>query len=196
MRLGRIASLWAIAVALGLLYRAEERRGEPAPTVLDEPDRARLVDVDAADVRAVGLVDGPVVMRLAPEAAGWRVVEPAGTLVPGDLVEAFVESLLAAVVLDAVPPDGDRGSDFGLDEGRRIEIEVGDGSRRVFVLGNETPTGTSAYVRDGTGAVRVIGRNSLVYRELLLDAVRPPRDVEPPTAPVARRRLTGTGRPG
>lgn len=195
MRVGRIVVLWTIAVVLGVLHYAEERRPEPVPA---EVARAvgPLLDVGEDEVLAIRLVDGARVLRLGRAGAGWRVLEPADAGVPGDLVRAFVEAFFSAVVLEAVPAKRDGEAGFGFDEGRRIEVEVEEGSRRVFVLGDVTPTGTSAYVRDGNGAVRVIGRNALVYRNLLLDAVRPPAKAEPPTGPVAVGPLTGAGGPG
>jgi hypothetical protein len=196
MRLGRIALLWVVALLLGLLYRAEERRAAaPAPADATRPG-ARLVDVSPADVVAVRLVDGDEVIRLERRDAGWEVAGPAAATVPADLARAFVESLLDAVVLQTMPPAERSDAAFGLDPRQRIEVETAEGAPRTFVLGGQTPTGTAAYVRDASGAVRVIGRNALVYRKLLLDAARPHREPDVPTGPVAREPLTGRGRPG
>jgi len=185
MRLARIAILWAVAIGLGVMYYAEERP-PPAPGGRSEPQLVRLVDSPEADVLAVRIVDRSIEIVLGRQQGQWALVEPADAGVPGDLVGAFIEALFAAVVLeDGRPVARDVGA-LGLDERRRIEIEVVDGTQRVFVVGGETPTGTSAYVRDPTGTVRIIGRNVLVYRQLLVDAVRASHEVEAPMGPVAR----------
>lgn len=194
MRAARIAVVWMLAVGLWALDRAEAPRDDE-PVGEAPLETTRLLDLEESSVVAVRLVEGAITMRLARQADGWIVVEPADTAAPADLASAFVESLLGAVVLDAVELAARPEGEFGLDETRRIEIESVGGSRRVLVIGRETPTGTAAYVRDG-GDVRVIGRNLLVYRALLVDTARAPRDTKVPTGPVAQVPLTRTGPPG
>lgn len=196
MRLGRIALLWVVALLLGLAYRAQERRAAaPAPADTTRTG-TRLVEVPPADVVAVRLVDGDDVIRLERRDDGWEVAGPEAAAVPSGLARAFVESLLDAVVLQTMPPGERSDVAFGLDPRQRIEVETAEGAPRTFVLGGQTPTGTAAYVRDASGSVRVIGRNVLVYRKLLLDAARARREPDVPTGPVAREPLTRRGRPG
>jgi hypothetical protein len=184
MRNARVAVLWIVAVALGVLNLAEQRRAV-APVARPEPRAARLLDVREADVTGVRLVDGDRALRLGRRGDGWTVVEPRGATVPGDLVRAFLDSLFTAVVLDADAAVAATPDAAGLDARRRIEIDLADGDRRVLLIGGQTPTGTAIYVRDAAGVVRIVGRNLVVYRDLLLDAAHPSRDGAAPTDPVA-----------
>lgn len=195
MRLARIVALWAVAVALTLVERGQRPALETASRTAPAT-AGPLLDVREADAAVVLVVDGGLRVRLEHGSDGWTVTAPGTPRVPRDLVRAFLDSLFAAVALEVLPEHAEPGDRFGLDEDRRIEIEPREGARRVLVVGADTPTGTAAYVGGRDGAVRVIGRNVLVYRQLLLDAVRPTVEVEPGPDPVARGRLTQPTRPG
>lgn len=199
MRWVSVVMLWLIAVALGVADYRERRAGVPAETApaasRAEGESRRLVGQDADAVRGIRIVDGDLVVRLDRHGEDWRVAGPAGAAVPADLGQAFAEALLDATVLDTAASEEDR-TVFGLDESRAIEVEFRDGSRRRFVVGAETPTGTAAYVREGSGPVLVVGRNLVVYRDLLLEAVRPAGEPSVPVGPVAGKALTQAGKPG
>jgi len=180
MPVGRVVALWLIAIGLGWWDRHEAAIEEPQAEAESATAtvRAPLLSTAEVDVMTVRVVDGPYRIVFARGGAGWILREPADALVPHDLLRAFVESLTDAVTLDVVP-DEPSGVGFGFDESRRVEVVGSDGRTESILIGGQTPTGTAAYVRDGAGTVHVIGRNALVYRELILKAARPKGDAHP-----------------
>ncbi|HZR83283.1 MAG TPA: DUF4340 domain-containing protein [Candidatus Binatia bacterium] len=107
------------------------------------------------------------------EDGGWRVTAPAGRAIPAGLLDAFNEQLLAVGIGERFEGDANDPA-FGFQHPTlRITVVGEDGRRVMLVVGDRTPTGTSAYARrEGGDAVVLVGLNLLYYADLLFDAAR------------------------
>jgi hypothetical protein len=121
------------------------------------------------------------------------VVEPAGAVLPRDLVTGFLQALLTAEEIEPIvtPTQDLRG--FGLDrQGDLVELRVARRGDPVAVtLGLPNPTGTALYARrEADGAVVLIGRRVRDYEDMIYNAL--PRGGAPAVAPDGR---VGTAKP-
>lgn len=172
MRWRQVLLLWAVFVALLAHWTLVERHRRPAGA-REAPVRARFLELQPADVTALVVERQGRRLVARREAGAWRVVEPAGVRVPGDLVAAFLEALAAAEEIEQVTATTAEAAAFGFGEGAaRVEVERAGRPPLVVVLGGENPTGTAIYARQGTGSrIVLIGRNVRYYEALLLEAL-------------------------
>jgi hypothetical protein len=191
MRWRQVGLLYAVLAILAVLYARERGAGTPAEP--ERPARPRFLQVPAADVAEITMRRGDRQVRLRREGEEWAVVEPAGAVLPRDLVTGFLQALLTAEEIEPiVTPTRDlRG--FGLDrQGDLVELRVARrGDPVVVTLGVPNPTGTALYARrEADGAVVLIGRRVRDYEDMIYNAL--PRGRAPAVAPDGR---VGTAKP-
>jgi hypothetical protein len=165
-----------LALLLAFVLRFEREPDVHAPPPEAAPARS-LLGVEASAVRAVTFLRGDARVRAERRNGRWHVVEPAGAVVPPDLVEAAVATLTAGQVSEIVADDA-RGADlsiFGLaapSSSIVLTTDTGGGSRDVTVLfGDMNPTRTALYARlaDDPRAY-LVGLNVRYYEDLIFDA--------------------------
>jgi hypothetical protein len=170
----QVVLLWAVLAVLAAEWWLVERRRTP-PAADAAPARPRLVAVEPAALREVRLLRGDRRVVARRDAGSWRVVEPAGAVVPPDLVAAFVNTLTAAEEIQRLG-GADAGA-YGLGE-RALRVELVDerGAAVVVTLGASNPTGTALYAqRADAPDVVLIGRDVRFYEDLIFQAIPGPR---------------------
>ena len=198
MRWRQVLWLYGVAALLGGVYVAVEWRSDRPAAAQSKPSRARMLPVTVEDVVRVELeldaADGRIVLERDGEV--WAVRRPRGGHLHRDLVQAFVEALVGAEIIESVPADVADLATFGLGaDATRVRLWSGAAEPSVVELGALNPTGTAVYARLVGGAVILIGRNPHYYLELIAAGVRRDPSGAPERAgPIASRRLT-FGRP-
>lgn len=189
MRWRQVLALWAVAIALGVLYV----RPAPGPQGGDDPDaaarRPKLFTLDVAHLSEITIEHGGRRVNARRDGDGWVVEEPTGATVPSDLVQAFAVAVVDAEAIERVEGDSDLSS-FGLDDAAtRVELRPSGGPPETLWLGGANPSGTAIYARRlGTPGVVLVGRTLRYYEELILQALpRPSVPADTPDGPVARR---------
>lgn len=172
MRWRQVLLFWAVFLGLLAHWGLVERHRRPAG-MREAPARTRFLDLQPAAATALVVERQGRRLVARHEGGAWRVVEPPGTAVPGDLVAAFLEALAAAEEIEQVPATPAEMAGFGFGAGAaRVEVEQAGAPPVVVLLGGENPTGTAIYARRGTASrIVLIGRNVRYYEELLLDAL-------------------------
>ena len=171
MRWRQVIVLWIVLIALGGEYWLVERPRKAKPEA--EATRPRFLAVEPDDVREVRISRGgrTVISRRGVE--GWTVIEPAGVLIPSDLIAAFTTALAGAEEIGRMGEADANAAAFGLDErAGRVEMVPQRGDTVVVTIGETNPPGTAVYARRvGTREVVLIGRNIRYYEDLILQAV-------------------------
>ncbi len=171
---GVVYAVLALLLAFVLRFEREPAVEPPPPEAA--PARS-LLGVEPSAVRAVTFLRGAMRVRAERHDGRWRVVEPAGAVVPPDLVDAAVATLTAGQVSEVVA-DGTRGVDlavFGLATPSStivLTTNSDSGSREVTVLfGDMNPTRTALYARlaDDPRAY-IVGLNVRYYEDLIFEA--------------------------
>jgi hypothetical protein len=166
----QVILLWVVAAALGGWYWGVERQVKDAPP---EESRRRLLDLEPGAVRELRVHRPGLTMVSRREGDGWVVVEPAGSVVPSDLIAAFANALAAAEEISRIAERPDDAEQYGLDaRASRVEIVPERGEAVVVVLGGTNPTGTAVYARRGAAPeVVLVGRNIRYYEDLIFQAL-------------------------
>jgi hypothetical protein len=171
MRWRQVGLIYIVLAILLVLY-ARER---PAPPEEDRsrPPRPRFLQLAAADIGALRLVRGGRTVSLRREGRDWVVVEPAGTRLPNDLVNGFLQALLTTEEIDRVATTTGELASFGLDDpADHVELGRSEGEAVVVTLGGTNPTGTALYARRGPdGGVVLIGRQVRDYADMIFNAL-------------------------
>jgi hypothetical protein len=176
VRWRQVVLLWIVAVALGAQYLFVDQH-RPAPDAPQEVVRPKLVQVDPDAVTSIRLTRGGRTLVMQRPTGRWEAVEPAGAVVPHDLVRAFLQALVVAEEIDQVttPTGGLEAFGFG-DGASSVEIGLRDGSTVALTLGSTNPTGTALYARRAASpAVVLIGRQLRYYEDLLFQSLPAPR---------------------
>jgi hypothetical protein len=166
----RVLVLYVILAVLAVEYFVVERR--PAHEPEAEPARTRFVPVEPAALRELRLRrDGRTVVTRR-DAGGWAVLEPAGAVVPPDLIAAFANALASAEEIARYPENAPDAPAYGFADAGQVEM-VAEGREPIVVtLGATNPTGTAVYARRaGSRDVVLIGRNVRYYEDLIFQAV-------------------------
>ena len=180
----QVLVLYAVLGLLGGEYWLIERRRVERPQ--GQPARERFLSLQPGQLREVRLRRGGRTVVSRRDADGWAVIEPAGTTIPADLIEAFATALTGAEEIARV---GDAQADpqaFGLDErAAQVEIIAETGEPVQVTIGETNPTGTAVYARrSGNPVVVLIGRNVRYYEDLIFQALPsgrvPAADVDAP----------------
>lgn len=177
MRWRQVGGLYAVLGVLAALYALQRPPVQEADP--SRPVRPRFLQVAAADVTGFTVVRGARRVRVRREGDEWVVVEPAGAVVPRDLITGFLQALLTAEEIDRIVTTTRDLGGFGLDEhGDRIELSLLRGEPVVVTLGLPNPTGTALYARrESDGTVVLIGRRVRDYEDMLHNAL--PRGTVP-----------------
>jgi len=177
MRWRQVGFLYLVFGVLAVLYLRER----PAPPEADtsRPPRPRFLQLTAADVTGIRLVRGARIVNLRRDGREWRVIEPAGANLPGDLVSGFLQALLTTEEIDRIAATTGDLRSFGLDDDAdRVELSLEQGEPLVVTLGSTNPTGTALYARrPSEGGVVLIGRQVRDYQDLIYGAL--PRGAVP-----------------
>ena len=170
MRWRQVILLYAVAVALGGWYWTVGQHLSETPKT---QDRRRFLNLDAQGVREIRVRRPDSVMVSRWDGGGWVIVEPAGGVVPSDLIAAFTNALAAAEEIARVTDRTDDAKQYGLDErASRIEIVPIRGDPIIVVLGEMNPTRTAVYARlDAAPEVVLVGRNIRYYEDLIFEAL-------------------------
>ena len=171
----QVLVLYAVLAALGAEYWLREQRPVERPP--GQPARERFLPTPAGDLREVRLRRAGRTVVSRRDADGWVVVEPAGTAIPPDLIDAFATALTNAEEIARVGDgQGDLRS-YGLDErAAQVEIIAERGDPVSVTIGETNPTGTAVYARrSGSPAVVLIGRNVRYYEDLIFQALPAPK---------------------
>jgi hypothetical protein len=173
MRWRQVLLFYVVAALLAADY--VRGRATPPPPASNRPVRPRVLALDPATTSEVAIVHAGRRVVARRDGDGWRVEEPAGANVPGDLVKAFVSAVLDAEEIERVGSADDLAS-FGLDDGAtRVEIRPSGGPPETLWLGGTNPSGTAVYARRmGAHDVILVGRTLRYYEELILQALPSP----------------------
>ena len=171
MRWRQVIVLYAVAAVLGGWYWFVERHPEELPKI---NHRRPFLHLDARGMREVRVRRPGHALVSRWDGNGWVVVEPAGGVVPSDLIAAFTSALAGAEEIARVTERADDARQYGLDESAsRIEIVPASGELIVVVLGGTNPTGTAVYARrDAAPEVVLVGRNIRFYEDLIFQALK------------------------
>jgi hypothetical protein len=171
MRWRQVILLYAVAVVLGGWYWVVERHPVEIPKT---DDRRPLLELDARGLREVRVRRPGHALVSRWDGSGWVVVEPAGGVVPSDLIAAFTAALTGAEEIARIAERPDDTRQYGLDESAsRIEIVPATGDPVVVVLGGTNPTGTAVYARrDAAPEVILVGRNIRYYEDLIFQTLK------------------------
>jgi hypothetical protein len=177
MRWRQVALLYLVLAVLAAVF-LRERPQAPATDVA-HPPRPRFLQVTASDVMAIRLVRAGRVVSVRRDGRGWTVVEPAGTELPGDLVNGFLQALLTSEEIERIATTTGDLRSFGLDDDAdRIELTLEQGEPVVVTLGGTNPTGTALYARRAAeNGIVLIGRQVRDYQDLIYGAL--PRGAVP-----------------
>lgn len=176
MSWGRALGTWLVAALLIALYVVDlQRVTPPEPPAVPLAQASGTAQVELPHpARAIEIRRGSEVVAWERNGEkGWRVTAPAGHAIPVGLLDAFTEQLAAIGLGEHFDGVGGEAA-FGLDRPTlRIAVVGEDGRRAALLVGERTPTGTSAYARrEEGGAVLLVGLNLLYYADLLFDAAR------------------------
>lgn len=170
----RVAIVYAtLALLVAAIVVSERRRTEDAPPPPDAPMHS-LLERDASAVAAVTFARAGRVVRAAKTAGRWRAVEPAGTQISPDLIEATIATLTAGQSAEMLVAEPVELAAYGLDApSATVEVVLTDAPTRpiTVVLGGRNPTRTAVYARrnDHPG-VFLVGMNLSYYIDLIFDA--------------------------
>ncbi|MEW6569181.1 MAG: DUF4340 domain-containing protein [Chloroflexota bacterium] len=179
-----------LSVFLGLLtFALWWARARPAPSGSAEatPTAEPLWQLDGNEVaglRVEDLAGGRQVELRRSEGDSWELIRPTG----GAVDDAVVE--MAVMWLESPPPRGELSpvedlAVYGLQEPlARVTVSLQDGSTRVLEVGDETPSGTTTYVRlPGSGRVVVVSKYGLSQVLSLVDDAYTPTETPMVEAP-------------
>lgn len=160
---------------LTLVVVVDRQEHEPAPAFVGTAAEQSLLGTEAAAISAIAFRREGASVRASRDGERWRVLEPAGTQMPSDLIAAAVATLTTGQVSEVlVETAGPQLGAFGLTEPETmIEVSIGgDPPRTIRVLaGANNPTGTALYaMRDDGPAVFLVGLNLRYYTELIFQA--------------------------
>jgi Domain of unknown function (DUF4340) len=190
MRWRQVLLLYVVAAVLAADY-LRGPAAAPGPPTTNRPVRPRVLALDPATLSEVAIVHAGRRVVARRDGDGWTIEEPAGANVPGDLVKAFVTTLVEAEEIERVGSADDLAA-FGLDDAAtRLELRPSGGPPETLWLGGTNPSGTAVYARRmGAHDVILVGRTLRYYEELLLQAL------PAPAVPAdTRRRTLGDLRP-
>src|SRR5262245_14329234 len=177
MRWRQVGLLYVVLGVLVVLYLRERPAAPQADT--SRPPRPRFLQLTAGDVTGIRLVRGGRIVKLRRDGRDWRVIEPAGANLPGDLVSGVLQALLTTEEIDRIAATTGDLRSFGLDDDAdRVELTLEQGESLVVTLGSTNPTGTALYARrPSEGGVVLIGRQVRDYQDLIYGAL--PRGTVP-----------------
>jgi Domain of unknown function (DUF4340) len=169
----RVVLYWACFALLSGYYVLMLR--EPPSPAAAHLARAPFLNIAADTIDGLELRRGSSVIRCRRVGGRWQVLEPAGSLVPSDLVTALVTNLSQLPDVEVVAEGNEDLSQFGLNPPVSQIVLTPDGGHTVGVrLGSRNPAGTAVYAQHGDGGrVYLIGLNVRYYEDLLFEAVRP-----------------------
>jgi hypothetical protein len=164
------------ALLLAFVLRFERQPAVEAPPPEAAPARS-LLGVAPKAVHAITFRRETARVRAERDDGRWRMLEPAGALVPPDLIDAAVATLTAGQVSEVVADDS-RGTDltvFGLSAPSSSIVLTTDADgaiREVTVLfGAMNPTRTAVYARVADDPrVYLVGLNVRYYEDLIFEA--------------------------
>jgi hypothetical protein len=169
----RALAYWACGVVLGTYYLVVLR--EPSHPTAAHLTRAAFLDIVETRVEAVTLRRGPAVIRCRRSSSRWQVVEPAGGVVPSDLLTALVSNLTQLPDVEVVEEGKGDVAQFGLDPPvSEMILDLDSGKQLTVRFGSRNPSGTAVYAqRDDERRVYLIGLNVRYYEDLVFQAASP-----------------------
>jgi hypothetical protein len=172
-RVGLVYAVLAVLIAVAFVSdRWEVAEDAPPP-----PDAAvhSLLEREAGAVAAVTFTRAGRLVRAAKTGGRWQAVEPQGSRISPDLIEATIATLTAGqasemLVAEATPEL----AAFGLDApSATVEVVLDDAPNQpiTVAIGAKNPTRTAVYARrsDRPG-VFLVGMNLSYYIDLIFDA--------------------------
>ena len=172
-----VAIIYAALVVLVSVAVTLEHRASPSAAVdLASPTQS-LLGTDASALSAIVFARDGKKVRAVRETQRWRAVEPPGTSVSADLIEATVATLTAGQSAEmlTVAPEADLAA-YGLDTpAATLEIAMQDGSQPPITvsIGGANPTRTAVYARrSDRPAIFLVGMNLRYYIDLIFDAAK------------------------
>jgi len=171
---------WLAAGLLALVYLGSAPAPAPAPmpkqvaAAAPAPAASPAESLpgyvlDPATLARVEVRRGETAVVLARAGDRWQVQVPTDRVIPGGLVQAFVDQLVDSGHGERIAEDPQDPA-FGFTT-PQVVIETTDqgGARLRLVVGAPTPTGAAAYaLLEPDGRVVLLGRNLLYYADLLL----------------------------
>lgn len=170
---------WIVfAILLGYYVAFEREALEP---VEPEVRREKILAMFPDEATAVSVMRRGKEVRAERHDKRWKVVDPAGVVVPSDLISALLSTLAEkqeAEVLVASPSPEDLAA-FGLDDPTsQIRVERKEGPPLMLSLGGRNPTRTAVYAQaDQSPRIVLAGLNVDYYGELLYEAAFPDEPV-------------------
>ena len=167
----RAAFYWTCFAVLSAYYLIVLRR--PAAPAAAHLTRASFLEVPENQVEGIDVRNGSTVARCRRSGERWQVVEPAGAVVPSDLVAALVANLTQLPDVEVVEENATDLAQFGLDPPASLLTVILDHGRTLSVrIGNRNPSSTAVYAqRSDSPRVYLIGLNVRYYEDLLLEAL-------------------------
>lgn len=171
-----IVAYYLVAALLGLnLWWSAGARLATSPAN-EAPRLEPLMALDPAAVERVGLRSGEQRVVLERSVGGherWRVIEPSGGVIAGDLVDALLDALSSLPPVQLVSSDPSTAERFGLKPPRTvIALEASGDAAETIYLGQRNPTRTAVYAAKPGGPLYLIGLNAQYYADLIFEQVR------------------------
>src|SRR5215510_13273696 len=142
---GLLASVALLAVLGGLVYWSVKREGSQAKT--DNTNKILSIPEDQFQEIRIRKLTGEV-LALNRDSGKWRITDPKPLPADQDAVSSLVTTLGA---LNADKPVEDNATDlqpFGLNQPTLdVTIKKKDGKTEQVLIGDDTPTGSGAYVK-------------------------------------------------
>lgn len=167
----RAMAYWACSLVLGVFYLLVLRQpSRPTPAHLT---RAPFLSLAENEIDALDLRRGATTIRCRRVAGRWRVVEPATSQVPSDLVAALIANLTQLPEVEVVDEGGGDVTQFGLNPPvSQMTVTMAGGKLVHLRLGSRNPSGTAIYAqRDDSRRIFLIGLNVRYYEDLLFQGV-------------------------
>jgi hypothetical protein len=168
----KVGIYYALAAVLGAyLAILHGARGPEVdlPTEALEP----LVPILATRVTEVSVHWPHLQLRVERDGQRWRTVEPAGSDVTSDLVDAMLDSLTNVAPIELVDESDTRLDEYGLEPAASwIQVSEGSATSVQVELGRHNPTRTAVYAaRRDQKRVYLVGLSLRYYVELLREEV-------------------------
>jgi hypothetical protein len=174
----RVAAIYMVLALLAGWVLVFDRAAPPAPAPLGPaPAGPSILEADAAAVTEVTLRREGRVVRAARHEGRWGVIDPAGAIIPPDLIEATIATLTAGQSAErlASAPEHDLAA-YGLDvPSATMEIALGatPATPVTIAIGSRNPTHTAVYARrSDQAAIYLVGLNLSYYIDLIFDAAK------------------------
>ncbi len=170
----RIAAYYLGAALVGAFLLLGGAGGPEGSATGAPPADVPMIGLPAADIERVSVRTADIEAVLLREGGRWKVTSPAGSSLPGDLVEAILDTLTSIAPIETVSDTAGRTDQYGLDPALlTVALAGGGGSPVVVEFGKRNPTGTAVYARkQGESEVRLLGLNARYYLDLLLEDLR------------------------